>query len=61
MNQAQLGLLMAGVVNVGYAISRGISKQNGENSKPGYKTSEFWLTVLGNILAVAQQIFGKPV
>lgn len=48
-----LGLIVSMLLAAGYTVSRGASKIGEPSAKPGYKTTEFWMTVLSTALTVA--------
>lgn len=54
---AQYAAYLTAASAVAYAISRGLAKYNAD-FKLGYRTSEFWLAVIGVGVIVAQAIPG---
>ena len=48
-----LGLVVTMLTAAGYTVSRGMAKVGAPNSKPGWKTTEFWMTLLSTAITVA--------
>lgn len=49
-----LGILASVLTAAGYTISRGIAKSGSTDpTKPGWRTTEFWLTLLSTLVAMA--------
>lgn len=47
-----LGLIVSMLSAAGYTVARGQAKAGAPTDKPGYKTTEFWLTALATVVTV---------
>ncbi len=49
-----LGFIATMLVTAGYTVSRGVAKSgSAEPTKPGWQTTEFWLTLASTVVALA--------
>jgi len=56
MNEQLITTIAASAVTAVYAIGRSYTKAQGEGGKPGWKTSEFWLVVLGWAVKILETV-----
>jgi len=59
-----LGMVAASLATMGYQYTRGKLKEVVESGKPGFKTSEFWLTIaawiVGSLIDSGFLVDGSP-